>query len=807
MKRFLSNQRQTWQSLAKKPSLVITVVTTMGITLGALLCILTLAYLLLFKPLPYPEQDKLFIAEHSLINKVGQASGKAFTYPGLIHLFEKQTVFSSAALLYYGEDVLTSHPAQPTMLVNFATPQWFDLTAPVMALGRTFGASEAIDSNNPVAILTWHSWQKDFAGDPDILNQKVDFSGVSYRIVGVLGQSYVEPELLDTGLKASIWLPWDFNQGLHRKDRWGQIDYGLMFVGKLAEGITPSQAAQTIKPLVNDIWQEKVSGSDYFSGWSIGMSLVSFQSAILGDSKRTVYLLMAGVLGLVLIACANIANLLMSRTAEQQHSLAIRAAVGAKKSDLFKALFAESAQLMLLSIILALLVAAGGFYILQHYLVEMLPRAAELSVNGLTFTLAVVCVGLFAFVFARLSSRMIDYRALNHTLQSSGKGTGVQVSKKARQLLIASQVAVATALIFININLFKHAMEIIEAPMGFTLDNLQSLNLSYAGPGQTPEASIAAMDQIQSTLESLPQVAAMSRSSSPLHAFGTWALTDKISSEKYTPNAKRVGADYFKMIEQPMMAGEAFTAADVRDKRLVMVINDVFAKQLAPTGSALGIKLSPGGDSQFTVVGIVKSIHVPGSQETRPRIYVPQSLESTGLLIQLKANQTLSREQVVTQIKQVNSLYTVYQMETFAENRSTRLFAQTITAITTAVLALLSLFLAAIGLYGILSYSTQMRQTELGTRMAIGAKSKDLLMLIVRDNSAAVLSGVAVSIVALLTLYVGYSQGLSAYIGFGLLPLFLLTLVFIGVVALMACYLPLRPYLTKPPIVLLRGNE
>jgi predicted permease len=800
--------KQAWASLNKKPGFISTVVVTMGTTLGALLCIATLAYLLLLKPLPYPEQDNLYKVDHSLTDKMGETNAKAFTYPGLIHLYKNQDVFKQAALVHYGEDVLTSLPNQPTMNTAYATPEWFNLLDTSMILGRRFEETEALDTNNPVAILSYKTWSEEYASDPNILSKKVDFSGISFNVVGVTGKDFIEPQIARTGRLTGVWFPWDYNLDIRMKDRWGNISDSLNFVGKLKDDITAVQAEQIITPLVNDTWKENVSSIAFFAGWNINMELRSFQSVILGESENTVYLLLAGVFGLVIIACANIANLFMSRTAEQQRQLAIFAALGAKKSHLFKFIFAETGLLMLLSVGLSLIIASFGFYVLQQNLSEVLPRVSELAINGFTFGVAVFFALAFALLFAGLSLKMINYRALNSLLQSSGKGTGIQVSKRIRQVLIMSQVAIATVLVFANISLFKEAVETITEPTGFSLQNMNELSLSVSAPQMPPsEEVIPVITELRKKLAELPQVKSVSLSGSPLRGYHRWALTDVKANVNYTPSYKSVGPLYFDMIGQELLEGDFFSDSDIKDRSRVMIVNDVFAKRLNPDGSTLGMQISFGAPESFTIIGVVKGIKIPGEAEVSSRVFTPTDLGSTVMILNLFDNQTISREQVVSVLQQVSGLYAVFGLEDLVQSQKRMLFTQYTTAVTTVVLAIITLFLAGVGLYGILSYGTQMRRFELGTRMAIGAKKKHLVGMIIKDNAAVILFGVLLSLVILLVLYIGYSEELIEYISLQLLPIFIATVLAITMLSLFACYWPLRQYVNNPAIHSLRGSD
>ncbi|NRA59863.1 MAG: ABC transporter permease [Psychrobium sp.] len=809
MSQFIFQQKQAWAGLKKKPGFVSAIVATMGITLGALLCILTLAYVLIAKPLPYPEQESLYKVESIYNNDKSEMMGRAYTYNGLMNSYQEQTVFSESALLYLSEDVLTNSNTQPTFNVAFVTPEYFDLLGAKIALGRLFEATEATDTNNPVIVITDLTWRTEYQSDPDILGQKMGFSGTSYTIVGVLAQSFIEPALYETGLVNNVFMPWDFNHaGERQRKAWGNINEKQIFLGKNISNMTETQAASTLSTMLNGKWQSEVTSIPFFKGWKVNIEVRSFNKVILGGSKSTVYLLLAGVIGLVLVACANIANLFMSRTAEQQRQLAIRAALGANKKELFKTLFAETNILMMLSLAVALVISSVGFYVMQHYLAEQLPRVSELSVNLFTLSCAAIITLLLATFFARISSRMINYKALNATLQSSGKGTGIQVSKTFRKVLIICQVAIVTTLVFISISLLKDALRSIEQPLGFTTDNLTSLSLSVSAKTMPKrEEMIPLMTQLRQELLELPQVVAISHSSSPYSGFSFNAQTSVKTGERFVVNTKRIDQEYFSMISQPFIEGDNFSAADIKDRSDVTIINEVYAKALAPDGDALGQQISFGGDDKHTIIGIIKGTLMPGETDISMQAYRPTSLATTQMTIQLKPGKKLTREQAVTALNGVTSQFTVFKLERQNDHRVEMLFTQYTTAISSAVLAIITFILSAIGLYGILSYSTQMRSFEIGTRLAIGAKGADLIKLIVGENMTSITVGIVVSMMVLLGIYVAFDEVLVAYISYQLLGMFVVTIVLISFIALFACYWPLRRFIKRPAIYSLRDSD
>ncbi|NQY62226.1 MAG: ABC transporter permease [Alteromonadaceae bacterium] len=803
MKSITYQHKQAWASLKKKPGFIVTILVTMGITLGALLCIATLNYLLLAKPLPYPDQNKLYVGQHLLQDPAKEVKARAYTYPGLVYMYQKQTSFSKSTIVSYEQGVVTSLNSQPTVDTSATTPEMFELMNIQMSKGRGFSETEGLNAYNPVAVLSYKGWLQYFDGRQDILEQKLTISGVSYRIIGVTSKSFTEPQLLKTGRETAVWLPWDYNQTSEAvRKYWGDVSSSLFFIGKLKDGEQLRMATQVLTDLVDVRWQQE----GIATGWSIRIDLIQMKEVILGESKTMALLLLGGVLGLVLIAIANISNLFMSRTVEQQGSMSIHAALGAKKSDLFNAMFAETLQLMVMSVIIGLIIASAGFYVLQTYLIDVLPRANELSVNVFTLGVAVLVALLLAWFFAKLSANLINYRQLKKDLQGSGKGTGVQVSKTKRQWLIGSQVALATVLVIANLSLFNKAMETITTPKGFELAGISQLSISTATSMPINSAqSRAVMQEIIDSLASQPQVKKISQGKSPVSGYDIWAMKEISTNERLTPLGKRIDSNYFEMIGQPLVEGRNLTADDIKGGASVMVVNEAFAKSFNKGSPVLGMKVTRGSDSVIEVVGVVKGINLPNESDQTPRVYMPERISSYHLMIQFKnENLVFTRARIAQIVSNVDSRFNIFRYEDLKSLHTKLMFAEITAAVTTSSITLLVLFLAGVGLYGILSYNIQLRQVEIATRMAIGAKQKHLYSLVIKDSSASIGWGFVGSFVIFVVLFLGFGDAVSVYINIGLLSVVPLALGMIVLLALFACSWPLRRIIKRPVILSLQ---
>ena len=358
-------------------------------------------------------------------------------------------------------------------------------------------------------------------------------------------------------------------------------------------------------------------------------------------------------------------------------------------------------------------------------------------------------------------------------------------------------------LVFINILLFNEAVSTINRTSGFETKHISFLVISLPAVSETERSGLVAnVFEVRNKLAALPQVEGVSQAMAPMPFF-TRALTRLGGDESYSMRAKDVDHAYFQLIKQPLLAGNYFSEADIKDKNNVMIINDVFAKQLAPDGNALGLTF----DNGATVVGVVKGIMIPGQTSIEPRFYFPASPARNMFLVKTKEGQVITREQVVKVLLQVSSELKLFSLSTLDSRLVERLFAQYTTAVTSGSLAIITFILAGLGLYGILSYSTQMRRFEIGTRLAIGAKRKEIILLIVKDNAAMILLGMLTSVLVLLMLYLGFSDNLNDYLHTNIVLTFVLTVTSITFLSLFACYWPLRRYINQPVVHVLRGSD
>ena len=779
----------------------------LGLTIAALIAVFKLNYILFVKPLPYPEHQRLHVVK-GLIYEGERFAFGYHSYPGVVKLYQENGMFDQASIIFSDNQRLTSDSSQPETKVSFVSPEIFSITGAQVALGRTFDETEALYTNQAVAVIGYDEWQSRYSGRNDILGEKISLNDTSYTIIGVLAKSFLEPEIWALGENTQVWIPWDNNPITEpRLSNWGGFSaYSL--IGKLRQGLPPKDAEAQMSEFYNTHFKRNTSHIPFFNNYNARIKLTPLEDVIIGDSRNTSLLLLAGVLTLVLIAATNISNLFLSRVVHRQRKLAIQAALGANMKHLFRAFFAESFVVMSITWLASLLFSLVIITLLKDIAREHLPRMQELSLDLMSVLFGLLVTSLLAFIFTLLSVRTIKYRKLSSMLQSSGKGSGLQISKTTRNTLIASQVCMALLLLLINNQLFKQSTEIINKDLGFNSNSAHFLSLSTAG-GELAEAeNLQLSRQLMENLANLPEVESVTNTYSPPTRYtGRGIISiDKSFKTKYNPSIKRVDEKYLETIDLRLLQGRNFTAAEVSDNSNVMLLNQSLAETLFPDSDPVGNLIHTNrSDHPVRVIGVVKDIDLPHARFTI-RAYMPRQQSTLNFMLKLRSGTSISAEELNRILGNTDKRLRVYNWQSMQDARTSLLRSDIVTASITATLALLSLLLACIGIYGVFSYNIQLREYELGVRMAIGASPKHILKLIFIDNSRPVLWGVAMASVLGLAIYLLAQDYVSQYFSFEWVTV-ALTLVITFIAISLASFLPLRSIISKQPISALRTES
>lgn len=802
--------RQAAQSLGLNPGFVSSVITTLSLTLGALLAVLTLSYYIVWQPLPYLSQNQLFKLDYQRLNQENKVQATEFIHPAAVNLYRSDFDTSSVETLVlsrYSEEVLSSRATQPKVNSIYTTPEWFSTFDAQLALGRVFNDQETVERFVPGAVISHEFWRSEFQSAANVLEQFITINGKSHPIIGVLADNFIEPEVYQVGRKTQVWLPWDYNNSEYT-GYWGLADASVVVMAKSQANTSAYQLGKLLTLDAEKQFEQGTTGDPSAKNIHVQIAANPLRDVLNESSYGTIILLLAGGIGLVVIAVTNIANLMMARTVAKLHKLSIAAALGAKKKHIFYGLLAESGLLVFGALILALLIATGALELVKQYCASWIPRTQELEVNWFTAAMTILLGVILATVLAWINGRLINYSQLKTALQSGGKGTGGQVSKRSRSLLIGCQISVATLLVSISCSLIFDSVTQLNKKLGIETQELVLMEFSIATlEWQGWNHYVPDVKRMQENLNGLPEVKSMSFARSPLldlHQFPVKALE---TNQEFFPYHRNVDHHYFDVTGQEVLLGRGFSRTDVEQSAPVAILNETLALMVAPTvEEALGQKISVQGSDSIEVIGVVRDLQLPNKRQVPPRFYVPNYGTGMWALIRLEQGQNLPRSVMIDQLSQVNSQFVLTKFDTMEESIFKANFNTLFTLIAATSLSLITVALAALGLFGIMSYSTQMRGGEISTRRAIGAKNKAIVSMVFKDNSLIIAISLVISSVLCVAFFNLLAKGFITSTPLIYLPSLVLTSVVMTGLVLLASYIPLRHLFRSPIIAGLRGH-
>jgi predicted permease len=803
-------------SLRRAPTFVAAVVITLGVTLGTLITTAVLSYVLVFKPLPYADSERLYLVKGTLQNNGAVVMANVNSYASARELYGRKQEFQAAALLAFEPLQYSSHARQPLFTVSFVSPEFFGLLQTPMAMGRAFADSERVGSFNPVAVISYKTWQQYFEGRADVLEQSIDLNGKSYRIVGVSAERFDEPHFFSGQFQGSeVWLPWDFHRGDERaRNDWGALIPAITVIARLADGVGSEQATQVVSDGLNRAFRANLPNGGEGLPYSMSVQLSSFEEVILGDSSNAALLLLAGAFTLLFIACSNIVNLMLSRTVQKQKQLTIQATVGANRKHLFMSILAENALLMAGVAALSVAATYWGFDVLRGLATGYMPRLGELSLGIVSTLLTLVLAGVLALIFSAAAIRIVKYDQLQSSVQSSGKGSGLQISARVQSLLIASQIALMGLLIAANMSVLKGATDVILRPLGFETRDLAFLSLDY----QAGEIDAARREQLSrevlATLQSHPQVEVASATTSEPTRPSNGGPVFRFADDRSPTNVVQfyTSARYFEVMRQPMLEGRGFTAAEAIDKGQVAVVTRSLAKKLYPGTPVLGKTVVHSAHPKpYSIVGVVDDLSLPpsvftvqgGEEMNRQHLYMPgysvPNVLQMRFLIKLKPGQEADKAQWQAAFKRIDPNLNIWMLEDMDERRLQMVAHELTTAKITVALTVISMLLAGIGIYGVLNYNTELRRYELGVRMSLGARPADIVKLIFLGNARPVLWGFGASTLLGIAAYSVARRYMDRYMQIEIVPLFA-AVALILLIAALSSYLPIHKLVRRWPI-------
>jgi len=794
--------------LAKSPAFTLVAVLTLALGIGANTAIFSVVNTVLLQPLPYGDGGRLAMLRVSI---EGQEFLPSFSPPEVLDFQEQTHLFKEVAAIRDNTVALTGEGDPEQVQTAWVTPTFLSVLGVEPVRGRNFTAEEAVP-NGPAVILLGHSlWQRRFGGDPDIVGRTIQVDGQGVEVVGVLPESFELLFAREAGLPpmpdALQLFQFDFRQA-PRAFRW------MRAVARLRPSISFEQAEAEMNVLARDL----LARYPEYEGNAFGLHVEPLLGDLVRDVRPALLALFGAVAFVLLIASANVANLLLARAATREKEIAVRAALGASRARLVRQLLTESA-------VLALLGGAGGLLVAQ-WAIEMLPRLAPanlprlenvgIDLHVLGFTLG---VSLLTVVSCGLVPALHAARAdLNESLKESGRASEGGARHRLRSLLVVGEIALSVVLLIGGGLMIRSFVRLQYVDPGFRPDEVLTVNIAL--PFQrypNPDDIARLFEQMSDRVTAQPGVEAIG-GAFPLPMSGRFWTSEYAYDEQTEAAWGQLAADqhgvtpgYFQAIGARLHAGRFFTWQDYADKRDIVIVDGKLARKAWPGRNAVGQRLKillPNNQRRWTeVIGVVEHIQQERlGVEGREQIYLPlylapfpqftfavrSSTEPAALTGIIEAEvRALDKDLPVYRVRPLNA----YIGEVMASNR----FA----TVLMGVFAGVALVLALVGLYGVIAYAVTQRNHEIGIRMALGAQPRDIFRMVLVQGLGLALVGVGLGLLA--------SAGLTRFLSSLLYEISATDPITYGGisvalagVALLACYLPARRATRVDPMVALR---
>jgi putative ABC transport system permease protein len=795
---FWQDVRYGLRQLKRNPGFTAVAVITLALGIGATTAIFTVVNAVLLRPLPYPHPEELVYVEE-ILDKFG-----ATPFTGnreFVAWRNHSRTLSPVAAYMFTWFNLTGGGEPEHVTCGLATAPFFSLLGVRPVTGRLFLPEEDRPGGPPVVILSEPLWKRRYGGDPSVVGKGVILDGTTYTVVGVLPASFVVPDAFKTDY--ALWLP------LAESDTGAGPFRPVRVIGRLRRGTS----LEASRAELNTILQSTRAGGP--QGWVKGVAISPWQEQIIERSRLSLLLFLGAVGFLLLIACTNVANLLLSRAATRQKEVTVRLTVGAGRSRIVRQLLTESALLALLGGLLGLVLAHWGKDLLVAFISPNLPAlepiVLDYRVLGFSLALAAVTGLAFGMVPALQASKV----SLNEVLKEAGRSTSESRSGLLfRNVLTMGETALAMVLLVGAGLLFRSFLQVRGIDMGFKSQNILSMTIDLT-PSQytTPKVQAAFFEQVMERIKGLEGVQAVAGSSCPPLGNRTTSVTTELKVEGQAvdvPDAysTAVSPDYFRTMGIPLVQGRYFTEADRETSPSVAVVDESFARRYCPGGKCLGGRIGSWlrQKDMLTIVGVARNARDRAETEPTPKIYIPFSQAGEPymtVLVRTAGNPQLWTAAVRAQVASVDKNQPPHDLMTLEELRSKSLTPRRVNMLLVGAFAALGLILALVGIYGVVSYSVSQRTHEIGVRMALGAEYGDVLTAMVWQGLRSVLIGTAIGVAASLAV----TRFLQTLL-YGVKPTDPATFCAVGLllsgVALLACYIPARRATKVDPMVALR---
>lgn len=789
--------------LRKHPGFSLMAVLTLGLGIGANTAIFTIVNGVLLKPLPYPEPERLerVFQKNSSMNRFGMSVAD---YQGLEKEYPK---IGSVAAFSRRAVTLTGGELPEQIQATFTTGEFFKILGVMPATGRTFIPGEDRPGGDRVAVISHGFWQRHLGADPKTIGRQLTLDGISYTVIGIMPPGFISPEVAAPDL-------WPILQPETPKRRG---PFNLSVITRRNAGVSEQQGREELQKIAREVFQQWSSTFPDADATYISMPL---KQVLVGDIGTTLLVLFGAVGCVLVLASVNIANLLLSRASTRQQEIAIRAALGAGRLRLVRQLFTESLLLALLGGVAGLLLAVWGVDMLLALSPQTIPRMDQVKVDGFVLGFAALGTVFSSLIFGLMPALYNINPNLGEPLKGGGRGSAEAPGRRRlRDLLVITEFALALPLLVGAGLMINSFMRLQQVRPGFDPDHLLTAQLPLpALKYPKVEQSINFHKEMLRRIGTLPGVQSASITTNlPLGGRDTNNFDLEI---RPTPSGKSqevaeflsVSPEYFRTLGIPLLKGRALSEQDNEEAPPVMVISQAMAKRYFPNEDPIGMRLKLGGCVECdwtTIVGVVGDVKNGGlSAEDDSAMYCPFVQESFNirmmtLVVRMEGDPASFISTVRREVNSIDPDLALADIKMMDQLMSESLGQSRYRGVLLGIFAIVALILAAVGIYGVIAYAVNQRTHEIGIRIALGARKRDIFSLVVWHGMILSMIGVAIGVAASLALTRFLSSLLFGVSNTDPVTFTSVVLLLIGV-ALLACSIPARRATRVDPMIALR---
>jgi putative ABC transport system permease protein len=808
MKTLLQDLRYGWRVLLKSPGFTIVAVLTLALGIGANTAISTIVYGVLLRPLPFPQPDRIVQLSESY---QGQSDEMDLSSKELQGLRDYSQPFEHiAGYTPVGFNFSTGTQAEHVNGLHVSS-EYLSVLGVHPVVGRDFLEEEDRGDGQRVALISHSLWERRFASDPGKLGQKIILNGDPYTLIGVMPANFnANATTFDSGPAPQVWAP----LALVAKTAGSGENIGV--VARLKKGTTRAQLASQMDIVTRDFRAQFPN----VVGQQLIISFVPYQVMISAAVRPYLFVLLGAIGFVLLIACANVANLLLARGGSRGREIAVRISLGASRMRLFRQLFTESMLIALMGGALGLLLANAGLSSLLAIAPVNLPRVDDIHLDGWVFAFTFFISLLTGALFGLAPAFYATKTNLNETLkEGAGRASAGTGRARLRQGLVIGEFALSLVLLTGAGLMIATFAKLLNTNPGFDPHRVLTMQFWLNGSKYNSTPEIASFYRsLQQRIESLPGVEAVGivAAGLPLERGGNNGvrIAGPKESEWISMDYREITPEYFRAIGMPLKQGRVFTDADSADSNRVVIINEVVARKYFPDQAAIGKHLFV-SNVPCEIVGVVGDVKSFLDQPAEPATFIPASQAGYGtsklfegwfprsIIVRTSANPLSLSQSVREAVAEVDALVPTGQIRSMDQVLSRSLALRSFMMQLLSIFGALALVLASVGLYGVISFAVSRRTREIGVRMAIGARPADVLRLILAEGLKLVLAGVVLGIGAALLL-TKLLEGMVYGVSMRDPLIFLLVNVLLVGVSLAACYIPARRAMRVDPIVALR---